>query len=41
MALLDKDREETYLKKTVAINPNFKDGWIDLARLQSNRGRNR
>ena len=34
MALLDKDREETYLKKTVAINPNFKDGWIDLARLQ-------
>ncbi|MCM1339647.1 MAG: tetratricopeptide repeat protein [Muribaculaceae bacterium] len=33
MALLEKDREEAYLKKTVAINPNFKDGWIDLARL--------
>jgi len=34
MALLDKDREETYLKKTVAINPAFKDGWVDLARLE-------
>ena len=34
MALLEKDREETYLKKTVAINPDFKDGWIDLARLE-------
>lgn len=37
MALLEKDREETYLKKTVAINPNFKDGWIDLARLEINK----
>ncbi len=34
MALLEKDREETYLKKAIAINPNFKDGWIDLARLE-------
>lgn len=34
MALLDKDREEAYLKKAVAINPEFKDGWIDLARLE-------
>ena len=34
MALLEKDREETYLKKTVAINPDFKYGWIDLARLE-------
>jgi tetratricopeptide (TPR) repeat protein len=34
MALLEKDREETYLKKSLAINPNFKDGWIDLARLE-------
>ena len=33
MALLEKDREETYLKKAVAINPKFKDAWIDLARL--------
>jgi tetratricopeptide (TPR) repeat protein len=34
MALLEKDREEAYLKKSLAINPNFKDGWIDLARLE-------
>lgn len=34
MALLEHDREEAYLKKTIAINPNFKDGWIDLARLE-------
>ncbi|MBR1425598.1 tetratricopeptide repeat protein [bacterium] len=34
MALLDKDRELTYLKKSVAINPNFTDGWIDLARCE-------
>lgn len=33
MALLEKDRENTYLKKALAINPNFKDGWIDLARV--------
>lgn len=37
MALLEKDREETYLKKSIAINPNFKDGWIDLARLEINK----
>ena len=37
MALLEKDREEAYLKKTIAINPNFKDGWIDLARLEINK----
>lgn len=37
MALLDKDREETYLKKTVAINPAFQDGWVDLARLEIER----
>ena len=34
MALLDKEREETYLKKTVAINPEFRDGWVDLARVE-------
>lgn len=32
MALLDKTREIPYLKKSIAINYNFKDGWIDLAR---------
>ena len=34
MALLEKDRELPYLKKSIAINPNFKDGWIDMARLE-------
>ena len=34
MALLEKDREVAYLKKTIAINPNFKDAWIDLAKLE-------
>lgn len=33
-ALLDKDKEVSYLKKSVAINPNFIDGWIDLARVE-------
>lgn len=33
MALLDKTRELPYLKKSVAINSQFKDGWIDLARV--------
>lgn len=37
MALLEKDREEAYLKKTLAINPNYKDGWLDMARLEINR----
>lgn len=37
MALLEKDREETYLKKTVAINPDYKDGWLDLARIEIDR----
>ena len=38
MALLEHDREEAYLKKTIAINPNFHDGWLDLARIEINRG---
>lgn len=33
MALLEPDREQEYLKKSLAINPDFKDGWIDLARV--------
>lgn len=37
MALIDKDRELTYLKKAIAINPDFKDGWIDLAKLEINK----
>ena len=42
VALTDKSREETYLKKSVAINTRFVDGWIDLARLaieQNNNGK--
>lgn len=34
MALFEKDRETAYLKKAIALNPNFKDGWIDLARIE-------
>ncbi len=34
MALIDKSREIPYLKKSVAINLDFKDGWIDLARTE-------
>lgn len=34
VALFDKTREVEYLKKSVAINPRFKDGWIDLARVE-------
>lgn len=34
MALLDKTRETNYIKKSIAINPQYKDGWIDLARIE-------
>ena len=34
MGLLEKDRETTYIKKALSINPSFKDGWIDLARIE-------
>lgn len=33
MGLLESDRENEYLKKAIAINPDFKDGWLDLARV--------
>lgn len=33
MALLEPDREFEYLKKAISVNPDFKDGWIDLARV--------
>jgi tetratricopeptide (TPR) repeat protein len=32
IALHDKSKEITYLKKAIAINFNFKDAWIDLGR---------
>ena len=34
----DPESELTYLKKSVAINPNFKDGWIDLSRVMIEKG---
>ena len=37
MAILEKDREEAYLKKTVAINPKYNDGWLGLALLEIKR----
>lgn len=33
-ALMDTAREIPYLKKSIAINMNFKDAWIDLARVE-------
>lgn len=39
MALLDKTREVQYLKKAIAINSTFKDGWIDLARTEIEKNR--
>lgn len=37
IALKDKTREETYLKKAIAVNMYFKDAWIDLARVEIDR----
>ena len=37
VALIDKTREVECLKKSVAINSDFKDGWIDLARVSIER----
>ena len=30
----DKEKEVIYLKKSLAINPLFEDGWIELARVE-------
>ena len=38
IALANPDIELQYLKKCVAINPNFKDGWIDLSRVMIENG---
>lgn len=38
IALTDPSAELSYLKKSVAINPNFKDGWIDLSRIMIESG---
>jgi len=37
IALSDKSKEIPYLKKSVAINMNFKDGWLELARAEIDR----
>jgi hypothetical protein len=34
VALTDKSKELAYLKKSVAVNKDFKDGWLDLARVE-------
>lgn len=38
IALTDPSAELNYLKKSVAINPNFIDGWIDLSRVMIENG---
>ncbi len=38
IALNNPAIELNYLKKSVAINPNFKDGWIDLSRIMIENG---
>ncbi len=37
IALSDKSKELAYLKKCVALNLDFKDGWLDLARVEIGR----
>ncbi|MFA7658297.1 MAG: tetratricopeptide repeat protein [Candidatus Gastranaerophilaceae bacterium] len=37
-ALLDKDKETVYLKKSLAVNPLFEDGWVELARTEIDKG---
>jgi len=37
MALLEKDREIAYIKKALSINPDFTDGWIDMARISMSK----
>jgi tetratricopeptide (TPR) repeat protein len=37
VALKDKAKEIAYLKKAIAVNPAFKDGWLDLGRIQIER----
>lgn len=38
IALKDKTKEIAYLKKAVAINMNYKDAWLDLGRVEIERG---
>lgn len=38
IALLDKDKQITYLKKALAVNPLFTDAWIELAKINIEKG---
>ncbi len=38
MALLDKDKRSVYLKKSLAVNPLFEDAWIELAKIDIDKG---
>ena len=38
VALEDKSKEIAYLKKAIAINMDYKDAWIDLGRVEVERG---
>lgn len=38
ISMYEPESELAYLKKTVAINPNFKDAWIDLSKLMIEKG---
>lgn len=37
VALADKSKELPYLKKAIAINPSYKEAWIDLGRYEIER----
>ena len=34
----DKEKQAVYLKKALAVNPLFKDGWIELSKTEINNG---
>lgn len=38
IALVEKDKEIVYLKKALAVNPLFEDGWIQISKAEINKG---
>ena len=38
VALLDADKKTIYLKKSLAVNPLFEAGWIELAKTEVDKG---
>lgn len=38
IALLDKNKQTIYLKKALAVNLSFKDAWIELAKIDIEKG---